>query len=134
MSDLLLNLNLFFEFKRQELTVHSILAVPHCVLMNFKLPILFFSFSGYEKSHDGVYISEIKPGGGAHDMKYDLLELKVGLQIKRINGKCLSGKSYLEIVEIIRDTRNSDTLRLLVTNIWKEPEISIWDQLCCTSM
>ena len=102
--------------------------------MNFKLPILFFSFSGYEKSHDGVYISEIKPGGGAHDMKYDLLELKVGLQIKRINGKCLSGKSYLEIVEIIRDTRNSDTLRLLVTNIWKEPEISIWDQLCCTSM
>ena len=94
----------------------------------------YFPFSGYEKSHDGVYISEIKPGGGAHDMKYDLLELKVGLQIKRINGKCLSGKSYLEIVEIIRDTRNSDTLRLLVANIWKEPEISIWDQLCCTSM
>ena len=67
-------------------------------------------------------------------MKYNLLKLEVGLKIKRINGKCLSGKSYLEIVETIRDTRNSDTLRLLVTNIWKEPEISIWDQLCCTSM
>ena len=94
----------------------------------------FFPFSGYEKSHDGVYISEIKPGGCAHDMKYNLLKLEVGLQIKRINGKSLSGKSYLEIVEIIRDTRDSDTLRLLVSNIWEEPKKSTWDQFCCTLM
>ena len=41
--------------------------------MNFKL-LYFFPFSGYEKSHDGVYISEIKPRGSAQseivDMKY----------------------------------------------------------------
>ena len=94
--------------------------------------ILFFPFSGYEKSHDGVYISEIKPGGGAHDMKYNLLELKVGLQIKEINRKSLSGKSYSEVVEIIRDTRGSDNLSILVANIWKEPKTSTCDQFCCT--
>ena len=65
-------------------------------------------------------------------MKYNLLKLEVGLQIKRINGISLYGKSYLEIVEIIRDSRDSDTLRLLVANIWEKPEESFWDRSCCT--
>ena len=102
--------------------------------MNFNLFYLFFPFSGYEKSHDGVYISEIKPGEGAYKMKYDLLPLEVGQQITKINGKSLSGKSYLEIVEIIRDTRDSDILKLLVANIWedtKNPTL-YQNQFCCT--
>ena len=92
--------------------------------------IFFFPFSGYEKSHDGVYILEIKPAGGAYDMKYNLLKLEVGQKIKEINGKSLYGKSYLDIVEIIRNTRDSKTLSLLVANIWEEKSTS--DQSCCT--
>ena len=102
--------------------------------MCFEFNIISFSlFSGY---HFGVYISEIKPYEGADN---DLVKpLEVGQEIKSINGKSLEGKSYLEIVEIIRDTRNSYTLNLLVTDIWKESkkkpcgQISCGNRLCCT--
>ena len=78
----------------------------------------FFLFLGYEKSYEGVYISKIKPYEGADN---DLVKpLQVGQQIKAINGKPLAGKSYLEIVEVIRDTRDSYTLNLLVADVWEE--------------
>ena len=102
--------------------------------MCFEFKIISFSlFSGY---HFGVYISEIKPYEGADN---DLVKpLEVGQEIKAINGKSLEGKSYLEIVEIIRDTRNSYTLNLLVTDIWEESkkkpcgQISCGNRFCCT--
>ena len=84
---------------------------------------IFSLFSGY---HFGVYISEIKPYEGADN---DLVKpLEVGQEIKSINGKSLEGKSYLEILEIIRDTRNSYTLNLLVADVWEKTE----DRSCCT--
>ena len=102
--------------------------------MCFEFKIISFSlFSGY---HFGVYISEIKPYEGADN---DLVKpLEVGQEIKAINGKSLEGKSYLEIVEIIRNTRNSYTLNLLVTDIWEESkkkpcgQISCGNRFCCT--
>ena len=106
----------------------------HLLFRFLNYSVFEFFFLGFEKSHDGVYISEIKPGEGAHDMKYDLLKLEVGQQIKEINGKSLAGKSYLEIVEVIRsrDTRDSDTFNLLVANIWEKSKKSTRDQSCCT--
>ena len=101
--------------------------------MCFEFKIILFSlFSGY---HFGVYISEIKPYEGADN---DLVKpLEVGQEIKAINGKSLEGKSYLEIVEIIRNTRLSYTLNLLVADIWEETEdffgkISCGNGSCCT--
>ena len=91
--------------------------------------------------HEAVYISEIKPFEGAHDMKYDLKPLDIGQEIKAINGKSLAGKSYFEIVEIIRDARPSNpsyTLNLLVAVNWYEPKkkpfekISCRNRSCCT--
>ena len=94
--------------------------------------ISFSQFSGY---HFGVYISEIKSYEGAHN---DLVQpLEIGQEIKTINGKSLAGKSYLEIVEIIRETRHSNTLNLLVSDIWEESEkkpfhkISCGNRCCC---
>ena len=102
--------------------------------MCFEFKIILFSlFSGY---HFGVYISEIKRYEGADN---DLVKpLEVGQEIKAINGKYLEGKSYLEIIEIIRDTRNSYTLNLLVADIWEESkpkpfgQISCGNRSCCT--
>jgi hypothetical protein len=99
----------------------------------FEFKIISFSlFSGY---HFGVYISEINPYEGTDN---DLVKpLEVGQEeIKAINGKSLEGKSYLEIVEIIRDTRNSYTLNLLVADIWEESnpfgQVSCGNRSCCT--
>ena len=105
--------------------------------MCFEFKIISFSlFSGY---HFGVYISEIKPYEGADN---DLVKpLEVGQEIKAINGKSLAGKSYFEIVEIIRDARPSNpsyTLNLLVEVNWYEPKkkpfekISCRNRSCCT--
>ena len=66
--------------------------------------------------------------------------LEVGQEIKAINGKFLEGKSYLEIVEIIRDTKHSYTLNLLVADIWEElkdpffGKISCGNHSCCTTL
>ena len=81
--------------------------------------------------HEGVYISEIKPYEGAHDMKYDLKPLDIGQEIKAINGKSLAGKSYFEIVEIIRDARHSYALNLLVAVNWYEPKKKPFDKISC---
>ena len=99
----------------------------------------FLDFQGHYPSEEGFYISEIKPHEAAED---DLVEkpLEVGQQIRAINGKNLVGKTYLEIFEIIRATRNSYILDLLVADIWEESKDTIkktlmparYNQFCCT--
>ena len=74
--------------------------------------------------------------------EYDLVKkpLEVGQQIKAINGKSLAGKSYSEIFEVIRATRNSYILDLLVADIWDESKDTFkktqmparYNRFCCT--
>ena len=97
--------------------------------------ILFSWLSGYNKSHEGVYISEIKPFEGAYYLRHDErsnVNLEIGQQIKKINGKYLAGKSYLDIVEVIRDTRDSYTLNLLVASVSEESKKSSGNKSCCS--
>ena len=104
-----------------------------CSCLCFEFKIIFFSlFSGY---HFGVYISEIKPFQGAYYLCHDErsnVKLEVGQQIKKVNGKSLDGKSYLDIVEIIRDTRDFYTLNLLVADVGENSEKSSGNKFCCS--
>ena len=59
------------------------------------------------------------------------VNLEIGQQIRSINGKSLDGKSYLDIVEIIRDTRDFYTLNLLVADVGKDSEKSSRNKFGC---
>merc|ERR1719237_1477271 len=93
--------------------------------------------TGYNNSHEGVYISDIKPYDGAYYLRHDQrsnVNLEIGQQIKSINGKSLDGKSYLDIVEIIRDTRDFYTLNLLVADVGQDSRKSSGNNFCCSLM
>jgi len=80
--------------------------------------------TGFDKTDNVVFISEIGPYGSAY---YDSnRKLEVGQQIRQINGESLAGKDYSEIVEAIRRTKDTNTVDLFVTDVYPKSEKNIF--------
>jgi len=80
--------------------------------------------TGFDKTGNGVLISDIGCNGSAY---YDSeRKLEVGQYIKKINGESLAGKTYSEIVEAIRRTKDTYKVDLFVTDVYPESKKKIF--------